>query len=117
MIRGGYMRITRLALLVTLMLVLAQPAFACKECADNGTGWWDCQILQRPAWGCVFTEDGCYSPMVYCPGLTTTWVVASVRIDRAPKTPVEAVAGVQATTVVSPTIATACPPGGARTTR
>jgi hypothetical protein len=96
------MRIARILGALVFAVMLSQPVFACRDCADNGTGWFDCQIAHYPTDGCIFTQDGCIvpTPPNPCnPGYVETWTVASVEIEHAPSmndaTPVVAVAAVQ----------------------
>jgi len=96
------MRIARILGALVFAVMLSQPVFACRDCADNGTGWWDCQLVQYSTDGCIFTMDGCAipDPPNPCnPGYVENWTVASVEIEHTPSinavTPVIAVASVQ----------------------
>lgn len=95
------MRIARILGVLIFAVMLCQPVFACRDCADNGTGWFDCQLVQYPTDGCIFTQDGCIvpdPPRPCNPGYVETWTVASVEIRHAPlndAAPTVAVAAVQ----------------------
>ena len=102
------MRIVRILGALVFAVMLCQPVFACRDCADNGTGWWDCQLVQSSEFGCIFTMDGCTipDPPRPCNNYAETWTVASVEVHHAPLndvSPAVAVASVQSPVKSQPT--------------
>lgn len=78
------MRIARILGALTFVLMMSEPLFACRLCADFGGGF-DCQHVMEPTTGCIFTVDGCIDAQSSCPGrLEDTWTVASAEIRHTP---------------------------------
>ena len=91
------MRITRLLLVLTALIILAQPVFACRECTFLG----ECEFgVPPPTDGCRFTPDGCtdglpcngFSATAAVPALSAQWRIVSVEVKQtSPKTTIQAV--------------------------
>lgn len=98
------MRIVRILGVLVFLLMMSHPIFAgCNTtCSDNGTGWWDCNMLPPPNEGCQFEPDGCISTYDGCNVVRgESWTVASVEIRRIPSDrtmPAVAVAAVESST-------------------